>query len=142
MTARDVTGFCAFFLRPEIGQFSPHFGRILSYVMDHENETGEICSMHVMRVVQWYASMHRGMVKRSFREVLIMSPGICLCIWHERFRGPPTIYRHHKGAQIKKRISKGVVHELSEPKRTAKCAYNLIRWATFRLQKVKKKRER
>ena len=25
MTARDVTGFCAFF-SPEIGQFSPHFG--------------------------------------------------------------------------------------------------------------------
>ena len=36
-------------------------------------------------------------------------------------RGPPTIYRHHKGAQIKRRISKGVVYELSEPKRTAKC---------------------
>ena len=26
MTARDVTGFCALFFRPEIGQFSPHFG--------------------------------------------------------------------------------------------------------------------
>ena len=28
MTARDVTGFCAFLLRPGIGQFSPHFGAI------------------------------------------------------------------------------------------------------------------
>ena len=36
-------------------------------------------------------------------------------------RGPPTIYRHHKGLRIKKGISKGVVYELSEPKRTAKC---------------------
>ena len=31
-------------------------------------------------------------------------------------RGPPTIYRHHKGLRIKKGISKGVVYELSEPK--------------------------
>ena len=37
------------------------------------------------------------------------------------YRGPPTIYRHHKGLRIKKGISKGVVYELSEPKRTAKC---------------------
>ena len=28
MTARDVTGFYVFFLRAEIGQFSPHFGGI------------------------------------------------------------------------------------------------------------------
>ena len=28
MTARDMTRFCAFFLRPEIGQFSPRFGAI------------------------------------------------------------------------------------------------------------------
>ena len=35
-------------------------------------------------------------------------------------RGPPTIYRHHKGLQIKEGISKGVVYELSEPERTAK----------------------
>ena len=37
-----------------------------------------------------------------------------------RDRGPPTIYRHHKGLSVKKGISKGVVYKLSEPKRTAK----------------------
>ena len=37
------------------------------------------------------------------------------------FYEPPTMYRHHKGLQIKKGISKGVVYELSEPKRGAKC---------------------
>ena len=37
------------------------------------------------------------------------------CFW-----GPPTIYRHHKGVRIKKEISKRVVYELSEPKRTTK----------------------
>ena len=36
-------------------------------------------------------------------------------------RGPPTIYRHHKRLRIRKGISKGVVYELSEPKRTANC---------------------
>ena len=33
----------------------------------------------------------------------------------------PTIYRHHEGLRIKKGVSKGVVHKLSEPKRRAKC---------------------
>ena len=39
----------------------------------------------------------------------------------EEFRGPPTIYRHHESLWIKKGISRGVVYELSEPNRTAKC---------------------
>ena len=34
---------------------------------------------------------------------------------------PPTIYRHHKGLRVKKGISKGVAHELSDSKRTTKC---------------------
>ena len=37
-------------------------------------------------------------------------------------RGPPIIYQHHEGLRIKTGISKRVVYELSEPKRTAKCA--------------------
>ena len=40
---------------------------------------------------------------------------------HPRNRGPPTTYRHHKGLRIKKGLSKGVVYELSEPNKTAKC---------------------
>ena len=36
MTATDVTGFYVFFLRPEIGQFSPHFGAT-SLLDDTEN---------------------------------------------------------------------------------------------------------
>ena len=36
-------------------------------------------------------------------------------------RGPPTKNRHHKRLRIKEGISKGVVYELSEPKRTTKC---------------------
>ena len=36
-------------------------------------------------------------------------------------RGPPAMYRHHKGLRIKKGISKGVVYKLSEPKRQARC---------------------
>ena len=39
----------------------------------------------------------------------------------EQRRGPPTIYRHHEGLQIKQGISKRVVYRMSEPKRTAKC---------------------
>ena len=36
MTARNVTGFYAFLLRPEIGQFSPHLGPIslLNYTVN------------------------------------------------------------------------------------------------------------
>ena len=36
------------------------------------------------------------------------------------FRGPPTIYYHHKGLPIQKRYLRGVVYELSEPKKRAK----------------------
>ena len=38
MTATDVTGFQALFLRPDIGQFSPHFGAIslLNYIENLE----------------------------------------------------------------------------------------------------------
>ena len=38
MTTTDVTGFYTFFLRPEIGRFSPHFGAIsfLNYTVQLE----------------------------------------------------------------------------------------------------------
>ena len=40
MTATDVTGFCAFVLRPEIGQFSPHFwGDFLSKLHRNPGES-------------------------------------------------------------------------------------------------------
>ena len=40
MTARDVTGFYALFLHPEIGQFSPHLGAIslLNYTENLERK--------------------------------------------------------------------------------------------------------
>ena len=34
--------------------------------------------------------------------------------------GPPTTYQHHKDFRSKRGIFRGVVYELSEPKRTAK----------------------
>ena len=44
MTAREVTGFYACFLRPEIGQFSPHLGAVslLSYTVKKLEKRGKI----------------------------------------------------------------------------------------------------
>ena len=53
MTARDVTGILRFFLRPEIGQFSPHF-EVISLLNYTENlEKKEKNPLEKTQKIQW-----------------------------------------------------------------------------------------
>ena len=74
--------------------------------------------------------LHNG-TQRNRKDFSSDVPLTAVLVWHQMqnffgrlCRGPPTIYRHHKGLRIKNGISKGVVYELSEPKRTAQNVYH------------------